>query len=53
MNILGIALLVFLSMFQTLSILVLIDKVMNLKQDIRILHHALGAYIEAKEKNNE
>ena len=53
MNILGIAILVFLCLFQTLCILVLIDKVMDLKKDIWILHHALGAYIEASDKERK
>ena len=50
MSIVVMALLFFLSLFQTLAILVLVDKINDLRQDVYIINKALEIWFSQEDK---
>ena len=53
MNIIVMALLFFLSLFQTIVIIVLVDKIHNLSQDVYIIRKALEIWFSPEDKRGE
>lgn len=53
MSILLMALMFFLALFQTMAILVLVDKVNNLRQDVYLVYKALEVLFSPDDKRGE